>query len=111
MGVSARVQIFGFGSYFSPTNRYPRDIDLLLLHCCLSVDSCRFVLHVKSMLSHRILNADVVMLSQTEAETNDFVSKSGAILLWDTSESQFSEHVNDVVDHILNYRNMQADIA
>src|SRR5688572_6780965 len=78
--VNESVAVFGFGSYFSG-NADPEDIDLLLLHQATERSSCLLAIECKAYLQRILVDADVVMLSRSEAEENQFLARSGAIAL------------------------------
>jgi hypothetical protein len=73
--VTESVSVFGFGSYFEGKPQ-PGDIDLLLLHRSANEESCRFVLECKSRILRSIPTSDVVMLSEHEASSLQFLDRA-----------------------------------
>jgi hypothetical protein len=74
------LTVYGFGSYFSGAPR-PHDIDLLLVHRSANLESCRFAIYCKAQIKSALPSADMVMLSEFEAESLHFVERAKAVKL------------------------------
>ena len=75
------LTVFGFGSFFRPQGRSPRDVDLLLIHDDCSRRSIEFALFCKALIRQELPSADIVMLSAAEELDLKFIERSKAVQL------------------------------
>jgi len=94
------VAVYGFGSFFNGKTR-PRDIDLLLVHRSTGSESCKFAIDCKAQIKSELPAADVVMLSQAEAESLDFLERAKAIKLGDVGAASMAADVQALAARIL----------
>lgn len=93
------LTVFGFGSFFADRFR-ARDINLLLLHQSGSRQSCEFAVSCKTALLEAFPTADVVMLSEPEADSSQFILRSGAVPLGNVSLENLDADLQAVVRQI-----------
>lgn len=74
------IAVYGFGSFFTG-DADPQDIDLLLLHRSSDDESCQFAIDCKAAIKSALPNADIVMLSQSEADDLQFLTRAKAVAL------------------------------
>jgi len=94
------VTVYGFGSFFKGKAR-PRDIDLLLVHRSTGLASSMFAIDCKAQIKSELPAADVVMLSQAEAESLDFLERAKAIKLGHVSAANMVADVRSLVARLL----------
>ncbi len=94
------VAVYGFGSFFNGKAR-PRDIDLLLVHRSTDSESCKFAIDCKAQIKSELPAADVVMLSQAEAESLDFLERAKAIKLDNVSAATMEADVRALANRLL----------
>jgi hypothetical protein len=74
------LTVFGFGSFFTCIG-HANDIDLLLMHRSTDLESCLFATKCKSQIKSVLPLADIVMLSNAEAEGLNFLERSCCVPL------------------------------
>ncbi len=94
------IAVYGFGSFFNGKAR-PRDIDLLLLHRSTDLESSKFAIDCKAQIKSEIPAADIVMLSQAEAESLDFLGRAKAIKLQNVSAATMEADVRALASRLL----------
>ena len=67
------LTVYGFGSFFRGGPKQ-HDIDLLFAHRSANLESCRFAIDCKAQIKSALPSADIVMLSEAEVESLDFVT-------------------------------------
>lgn len=97
------VKVFGFGSFFAQFPILPRDIDLLVIHRSMDKQSCGFAIACKYLILQALPTADVVLLSEQEAEGNKFIARSGAVPLGYIWEEGIDEQIKALVNVIHAY--------
>ena len=95
------LTVYGFGSFFNGKAR-PRDIDILLLHRSTDFASSKFAIDCKARIKLALPSADIVMLSQAEAESLDFLERAKAIQLHKVSAESMDADVRALASRILN---------
>lgn len=75
------IDLYGFGSFFSPQVSVPRDVDILILHRRIDRSSINFAIQCKVAIKSLIRNVDVVMLSKSEEQELAFLRKCRGKLL------------------------------
>lgn len=93
------LAVFGFGSFFRRAEN-ARDIDLLLIHRSNDLASCRLAIECKQLFQRSLSGVDVVMLSKSESEQNQFVARSGAIALGFIDSENCKTQVLELVERI-----------
>ena len=93
------LEVYGFGSFFDRASQ-PQDIDLLLLHRSADADSCQFAIKCKAQIKIAIPNADVIMLSQKEADSLEFSTRANIILLGKIDSGRFDASIQTVIEVI-----------
>lgn len=101
--MSEVVRVYGFGSYFTGTDK-PRDIDLLMIHKSVDKASCEFAITCKCMLIRHLPMADIVLLSEQEAEQNCFIARSSAVPIGHIESEEVAEQVSSLVQSIKFHR-------
>lgn len=79
--MSDSLNIYGFGSYFHRATSCPRDIDILIIHECIDLDSINFAIRCKRMVADVLPTAHCTMLSASEERELNFIEQSSAVLL------------------------------
>lgn len=74
------LTVYGFGSFFSGGPE-PHDIDLLLVHRSANRESCKFAIDCKAKIKSALPAADIVMLSEAEAKSLNFLERAKAVKL------------------------------
>lgn len=94
------LAVYGFGSFFNGKAR-PHDIDLLLVHRSTDLASSKFAIECKAQIKSELPAADVVMLSQAEAESLDFLERAKAIKLDNVSAATMEADVRALASRLL----------
>jgi hypothetical protein len=94
------LTVYGFGSFFNG-NRQPNDIDLLLMHSSTALESCKFAVDCKAQLKLAVPSADIVMLSQEEAKSLDFLKRAKAVRLTSLSFDTIEADVQALANRLL----------
>lgn len=89
--------VYGFGSFFMRDTR-PRDIDLLLLHRSLDDESCHLAIACKAEIKAILPNADIVMLSQDEADDLQFLTRAKTVLLGELQYGDIGAQARALID-------------
>jgi hypothetical protein len=90
--LSDDLTVHGFGSFFTGALN-PNDIDLLILHKSIELESCRFAINCKRRLEAELPEAHIVMLSQAESAGNSFLQRAGAVQLCSVREDNLEADV------------------
>jgi len=98
--LTENLSVFGFGSFFNRETQ-PHDIDLLLMHRSTNFESCKFAIDCKSQLNSALPSADIVLLSQAEAEGLDFLKRAKAVKLGDLCSDSMDADVQALVGLLL----------
>lgn len=93
------LTVYGFGSFFNGAAQ-PRDIDLLLVHRSVDLHSCKFAVNCKEKIKSALPSADIVMLSQAEANGVNFVERASARILSDLHSDDLEAGVRALVDRL-----------
>jgi hypothetical protein len=93
------LRVYGFGSFFAGGDR-PNDLDLLLLHQSTDAASCQFAIDCKTKIMLTLPTADVVMLSEREAEGHQFLVRSKAVALGELHAGTVDAQVQALADRI-----------
>jgi hypothetical protein len=94
------LTVYGFGSFFNGMAQ-PRDIDLLLVHRSTDFESCKFAIDCKAQIKSALPSADIVMLSQAEAEGLDFLERAKAVKLDNLSSETMDTDVQALASRLL----------
>lgn len=94
------VAVYGFGSFFNGKSR-PHDIDLLIVHRSTELASCKFAIDCKAQIKSELPAADVVMLSQSEAESLDFLERANALKLCNVGAASMAADVQALAARLL----------
>ncbi|QIE57558.1 hypothetical protein G5B40_20165 [Pikeienuella piscinae] len=84
MAVTRSVAVYGFGSAFAKIGTpkiVANDVDLLILHQGVNLDSCRFAIACKRYLQDSVTYAHITMLSNTEEKHCQFIKTAQAVRL------------------------------
>lgn len=100
------LTVYGFGSFFID-NAQPNDIDLLLLHRSADIASCQFAIACKAQIKSALPFADIVMLSQAEAESFKFVDRTGAVRLATLSSDRLNAQVQVLARRLSGIRHLR----
>lgn len=93
------LKVYGFGSFFACGDR-PNDLDLLLLHRSTDAASCQFAVNCKTKIMLILPTADIVMLSESEADDHQFLMRSGAIALGELNSEALDAQVQALANRI-----------
>ncbi|MFC3440116.1 hypothetical protein ACFOKF_02710 [Sphingobium rhizovicinum] len=93
------LTVYGFGSFFSGGPK-PHDIDLLLVHRSANLESCRFAIDCKAQIKSALPSADIVMLSEAEAKSLDFVERAKAVKLENLSAESMDADVQALASRL-----------
>lgn len=93
------LRVYGFGSFFNRSIR-PNDIDLLLVHRSTDRVSCQFAIDCKTEIRLALPEADVVMLSENEADGLQFLMRSKAVVLGRLHSGDLEAQVRALVNRI-----------
>lgn len=94
------LTVYGFGSFFKGKTR-PSDIDLLLVHRSTDFASSKFAIDCKAQIKSALPSAYIVMLSQAEAESLDFLERAKAIKLANVSVESMDADVRALASRLL----------
>jgi len=95
--------IYGFGSYFHSQRSF-NDIDLLIVHEDVSVESCKRALMAKHFLSHNVSHSNITILSRMEEAQLGFLKIANAVLLSTFELSASGTEFNSLIQKIKTYR-------
>lgn len=101
----AYVVVYGFGSFFFD-NPASNDIDLLLIHKGISVDSCALAIKCKKFLTKTVDLADITVLSLNEEREFGFIEKARAYQIGIIGLDHIEEDVEVICHRILNQANL-----
>lgn len=90
------ANIYGFGSYFKIHAPPPNDIDLLVVHQDVSVDSISLALQCKAVLTKILPEAHITILSKEEERELEFLRRSQAALLNTVNSSNVSSTISEL---------------
>lgn len=93
------IKIYGFGSFFKRKADY-NDIDLLFVHSDTSKNSISFAIQCKSILSQRIRNTDIVLLSENEEIKSAFIDKSNACYILKINQNNMISDIEQLIETI-----------
>lgn len=94
------LTVYGFGSFFKGKAR-PSDIDLLLVHRSTDFASSKFAIACKAQIKSALPSADIVMLSEAEAESLDFLGRAKAIKLENVRAESMDADVRALASRLL----------
>ena len=94
------LTVYGFGSFFRGGPK-PHDIDLLLVHRSANLESCSFAVDCKARIKSALPSADIVMLSEAEAKSLDFVERAKAIKLENVRVESMDSDVRALASRLL----------
>lgn len=97
------VKVYGFGSYFA-RSRYPRDLDLLLVHASIKKRSCEHAIECKAIILQKIPDGHITLLSVNEEMLAGFIRRSGAVILGSVSEESTEVDARSICEAIVRYR-------
>lgn len=95
--MTTTLRLYGFGSFFGAGRRCANDVDILLVHQDASPGSIAHAIRCKKILQSALPAVDVVMLSECEAGSSDFVRKSAARLLGNVSTEFADQDIGAIV--------------
>ena len=94
--VNYSISAYGFGSYFAASPG-PHDIDILLVHQSLSPASVELAVAAKRLLMRAQPLCHIVLLSEEEERTQEFIRRSGAIFLHTLHRDEVEADISDLV--------------
>lgn len=92
------LKIYGFGSFFSISSTF-NDIDILIIHETFSKSSCQAAIKCKYLISSKLENADITILSIKEENSLKFILRSKAILLGEAMTSNLEKDIATILDN------------
>lgn len=95
--------LYGFGSYFVSLLPY-RDIDLLIVHDSIALNSCLKAIDLKRKILQEIDKTSVTILSKSSERDFDFINVSRATLLETIDEDDGELQIDAIVTKIRLFR-------
>lgn len=99
MDIGHPLTIYGFGSFFS-NGLESEDVDLLIIHRDLSIDSCELGIGCKNILQNSIAQAHITILSHDEETIMNIIDRCNAQAIGTVSHLRIAEDSQNIANRI-----------